>query len=191
MALGAISVTALVELLGIRGAVLAIAALLPVFVLLRWAQLRAFEIGAPVEERHFILLRGDRIFAPLPLATLERLSHDLVTVDAVAGEEVITQGDVGHRFYLIDRGEAQVYEDGLRRRDLCEGESFGEIALLRDTPRTATVRATRPTRLLALDRDQFIGAVTGHVRAREVADGVIDHRLRATSGGIGSPPDVG
>jgi MFS family permease len=177
MALGAISVAALVELLGVRGAVLCVAAILPALALTRWGRLRSFEVGAPVEERHFALLRGDPIFAPLSLATLERLSHDLVELVADAGQEVITQGDVGDRFYLIDSGRVEILEDGRHRRFEGEGESFGEIALLRGEPRTATVRTTEPTRLLALDRDRFIGAVTGHGRSAQAADSVIGHRL--------------
>jgi MFS family permease len=177
MALGAIAVTALVELIGVRGAVIGIAAVLPVLVLLRWSRLRAFEIGAPVAERHFALLREDRIFAPLPLATLERLTHDLVEINADRDIEVITQGDIGDRFYLIEDGRVEVFEDGVHRRFQGAGESFGEIALLRGHPRTATVRTAEPTRLLALDREHFITAVTGHLRARQVADGVVEDRL--------------
>jgi MFS family permease len=183
MALGAITVTALVDVLGIRAAVLVVAAILPLFALLRWGRLRSFEIGAPVEERHFSLLRADSIFAPLPLATLERLTHDLVEIEVDAGQEVITQGDFGDRFYLIDEGRVEVFEDEVHRCFEGDGESFGEIALLRGEPRTATVRTTEPTRLLALDRDDFIGAVTGHSRSRQVADGVIEHRLRPAGSG--------
>jgi MFS family permease len=179
MALGSIAVTGLVELFGVRGAVLAAAAVLPLFALLRWRRLRSFEAGAPVSERNFALLRGDPIFAPLPLATLERLTHDLVEVEAGEGEEVITEGDLGDRFYLIASGEVEVLEHGVHRRNQAAGESFGEIALLRDEPRTATVRALSPTGLLAVDRDHFIEAVIGHVRARETADSVIDRRLGA------------
>jgi MFS family permease len=177
MAFGAITVTPLVALLGIRGAVLVLAATLPLFALLRWGRLRSFEVGAPVEEHHFSLLRADPIFAPLPLATLERLTHDLVELEVDAGNEVITQGDVGDRFYLIDRGRVEVFEDGAHRRSQGEGESFGEIALLRGEPRTATVRTTARTALLALDRDHFIGAITGHRRSSQMADDVIDRRL--------------
>src|SRR5207247_699370 len=84
-------------------------------------------------------------------------------------EEIVTQGRRGARFYLIDRGEIEVIEDGVRSCVQGPGESFGEIALLRDVPRTATVRATRATRLLALERDRFIPAVTGQVRSRQAA----------------------
>jgi len=177
MALGAITVTVLVESLGVRGAVLAVAAVLPIFAILRWARLRAYEIGAPVEEAHFALLRDDPIFAPLPLATLERLSHDVVEIEVNEGEEVITQGEQGERFYLIASGEVEVLEDGVHRRNQGPGESFGEIALLRASTRTATVRTVAATRLLALERGQFLGAVTGHLRSRQTADRVIDQRL--------------
>ena len=93
-----------------------------------------------------------------------------------AGEEVITQGDPGDRFYLIEAGQVEVLEDGVFRRNEGPGESFGEIALLRDVPRTATVRTTRATTLLALERDQFISAVTGHERSHQVAHTVVDDR---------------
>jgi MFS family permease len=177
MGLGAIAVAALVELAGIRATILTLAALLPLFALLKWSQLRAFEIGAPVEEAHFALLRDDRIFAPLPLATVERLTHDLVAINVEADTEVITQGDRGDRFYLIESGRVEVFEDGVHRRFQGQGESFGEIALLRGDPRTATVRTVMPTRLQALDRDRFISAVTGHMRAKDSADEVIATRL--------------
>jgi hypothetical protein len=172
MAVGSIVAPALVALLGVRGALIAIGAVLPLIALLRWRALRNFEIGAPVSERHFELLRENAIFAPLPVDKLEGVSRSLIEVDAAAGDEVITQGDTGDRFYLIDEGEVEVIVDGAFRRNQCGGECFGEIALLRDVPRTATVRATRATRLLALEGEDFIQTVTGHVRSRERAEAV-------------------
>lgn len=177
MALGAIAVTVLVELLGIRGAVLVVAAILPLFAILRWGRLRSFEVGAPVMERHFSLLRADPIFTPLPLATLERLTHDLIELRVDPGQEVITQGDAGDRFYLIEDGRVEVFEDSVHRRFQTVGESFGEIALLRGEPRTATVRTTEPTGLLVLDAGHFIDAVAGHGRSSQVADDVIEDRF--------------
>lgn len=178
MALGAVVVAPLVELFDIRVAVIAIAAVLPLFALVRWTRLRSYEVGAPVAAHHFTLLRGDRIFAPLPLATLERLTQDLTEIDVTAGAEVITQGDVGDRFYLIESGQVEVIEDGRPCRIESVGESFGEIALLRGEPRTATVRALEQTRLLALERGAFIAAVSGHDRSTQMADGVIAERLK-------------
>jgi MFS family permease len=186
MALGAITAPVLVALLGARGAVVAVAGLLPLFAALRWESLRAYEIGAPVAERPYALLRENTIFAPLPVATLERLSRDLVPVEADRGGEIITQGDRGDRFYVIDSGEVEVFEDGVLCRTQRNGDAFGEIALLRNVPRSATVRATRMTRLLALDRDHFIGAVTGHLRSRQAAERVAGARLPPTD-----PPSGG
>ena len=177
MALGSVAAPALVALLGVRGALLALAALLPAFAVLRWAPMRRLEISAPVPERPYALLRADPIFEPLPVAIVERLSLDLMPVEAEAGSEILTEGERGERFYLIERGEVEVFRRGERYRTQTDGESFGEIALLRDVPRTATVRATRATRLLSLGRDQFIGAVTGHFRSRQAADETIEFRL--------------
>jgi MFS family permease len=177
MALGSIAAPAAVALLGTRGALVAFGSLLPLFAVVRWRALRAFEISAPVGERPFALLRGDAIFRPLPVETLERLCRDAVAITAASGEEVITQGDHGDRFYLIDTGEVEVLEDGAWRRNQGEGESFGEIALLRDVPRTATVRAIEQTKLLAVDREHFLAAVTGHARSHETAGAVADARL--------------
>ncbi len=176
MALGSIGAVVLVELLGVRGALIALGTLMPLFVVLCWTRLRAYEVGAPAAEGPFRLLRRNSIFAPLPLATLERLSHDLVPVNVPAGEDVIVQGEIGDRFFLVDEGEVEVFENGVFRRNEGPGESFGEIALLHDVPRTATVRTTVDTRLLALDRDQFLLAVTGHRRSHQLARAVSDDR---------------
>ena len=141
-----------------------------------WTRLRAYEVGAPVSEGHYKLLRRNSIFQPLPLATLERLCNDLAPVAVPAGQDVIVQGEVGDRFFLIEDGEVEVFEDGVFRRNEGPGESFGEIALLHDVPRTATVRTTAETRLLALDREQFLLAVTGHRRSHQLAHSVVDER---------------
>lgn len=176
MAAGSIGAVLLVELLHPRGALIVLGALLPLFVLFWWARLRAYEVGAPVAEDRYRLLRGNSIFQPLPLATLERLSHDLEPLEVRAGEDVIVQGEVGDRFYLIEDGQVEVFENGVFRRNEGPGECFGEIALLHDVPRTATVRTTADTRFLVLERDQFLLAVTGHRRSHQLARAVVDER---------------
>jgi MFS family permease len=177
MAVGSIAAPGLVSLFGIEGALFALGAVLPLFAVLRWSALHSYEIGSPVEEDHFRLLRANPIFAPLPVDTLERLSRNLDPVEAARGDEIITQGDVGDRFYLIQSGEVEVIEDGFFRKCETRGESFGEIALLHDVARTATVRATIPTTLLALDREHFLRAVNGHHRSHEAAASVADEHL--------------
>ncbi len=176
MAVGSLVAIGLVELLHTRGALVAGGVLMPAFVVLCWTRLRAFEVGAPVAEGHYRLLRGNSIFEPLPVATVERLSHDLSPVEVDAGKDVIVQGEQGDRFFLIEAGQVEVFENGEFRRNEGPGESFGEIALLHSVPRTATVRTTEPTRLLALERDQFLIAVTGHRRSSQLAGSVVDER---------------
>jgi MFS family permease len=171
-ALGSIAAPALVALLGVRGALVALGAMLPLLALLRWRALRAFEIGAPVSERDFNLLRGSSIFAPLPMDTLEGLCRSVSELDVEAGRNVVTQGEPGHAFYVIESGAVEVIEDGTFRRNLSAGDCFGEIALLHDVRRTATVRATASCRLLLLDREPFIEVVTGHRRSHQSAQAV-------------------
>ena len=89
---------------------------------------------------------------------------------------MIVQGEHGDRFFLIESGQVEVFENGEFRRNEGPGESFGEIALLHDVPRTATVRTTEPTRLLALEREQFLAAVTGHRRSHQLAGDLVDDR---------------
>jgi MFS family permease len=176
MAVGALCAVVLDGLLGTRGALIVLGALMPVFVLLCWTRLRAYEVGAPVAAVPYRLLRHNSIFEPLPMATVERLSHDLTPVDFEGRVDVIVQGEVGDRFYLIESGRVEVFEHGEFRRNEGPGESFGEIALLHDVPRTATVRTTEPTRLLQLEREQFLVAVTGHRRSTQVAHTVVTDR---------------
>ena len=98
-------------------------------------------------------------------------------MNPVAGEEIVTQGEPGKRFYLIAGGEVEIRIDGAFRHRQCAGDCFGEIALLNDLPRTATVVALPGCRLLALDRRHFVGAVTGHLRSDEAAATVAEERL--------------
>jgi CRP-like cAMP-binding protein len=93
--------------------------------------------------------------------------------------DVIEAGAAGDRFYIVGEGELVVMPVGGEPRAAGPGDYFGEIALLRDVPRTATVRAETELRLYALGRDEFIGAVTGHPPSHDAADTVIGERLGA------------
>ncbi len=100
------------------------------------------------------------IFAGLPRARLEVAARQLVEVPMEAGAVVVRQGDEADRFYLIGEGSFRVTQsrdsgDEAHLRDLGPGDVFGEIGLLRRSPRTATVSAATAGRLLALDADEF------------------------------------
>jgi CRP-like cAMP-binding protein len=96
---------------------------------------------------------------------------------------VLRAGDPGDTFYVVADGEVEILVDGGAKVE-GPGGWFGEIALLRDIPRTATVRARKDAELLGLDRDQFLAAVTGYAPSREAADAVVADRLEAPRTGI-------
>jgi MFS family permease len=172
MGLGSILAPVLLAWLGARGSLVVVGAFLPVLAGLLWTRLAAVDRAAEAPERELELLAGIPIFAPLPPQTLERLAHALRPVAVAAGEDVVRAGEAGDRFYVVDSGEAEVLG-----RTLGPGGWFGEIALLRDVPRTATVTARTPLALYALERDEFLAAVTGSAPSRAAAEAVVEERL--------------
>ena len=175
--IGALLAPVVIAALGARGAFAALGVTLTVLALVAWPSLARFAAAVPVDEREFALLRGVPFLGVLPLATLETLTRHAVHVRVAANEVVIRQGDHGDRFFVVDAGEVTIVQDGEARRTDGPGGFFGEIALLRDVPRTATVEATRAGALLALDRDVFLTAVTGQDRSVETARAVAAERL--------------
>ena len=113
------------------------------------------------------------IFAALPPQTLEALALRLDRAAVPTGTVIIHEGDPGDRFYAIADGEVQVSRDGVNLATQGRGEGFGEIALLRDVPRTATVTAHTDVLLYTLEREPFVLAVTGHAPAAAAAEEVV------------------
>jgi MFS family permease len=183
-ALGAVVAPLLLNWIGTRGALIAAGALLPLLVVPAWPTLTAIDRAAHVPTEHLELLRGNSIFAPLPEPTLEQLAASLEEMRVPAGQEVVRQGEAGDRFYLVGEGTLDVVVDGRSAQSLGPGESFGEIALLRDVPRTATVKTRTDALLYALDRRHFIPAVTGFAPSLSAAEAVIGMRLGPGRGGI-------
>jgi CRP-like cAMP-binding protein len=140
----------------------------------------------PVPEDELALLRSLKLFAPLPQPVLESLAGALVPVRLEAGTEVFRQGELGDRVYIVAAGVVEIVADGRVVAVTGPGGFFGEIALLRDVPRTATVRAKTEVELRALERDDFIAAVTGHAASAEAADAVIATRLSSLRPGLAS-----
>jgi MFS family permease len=184
LGLGAILAPLLIEGLGVRGALVATGALLPVLAAFWWRRLSTMDEAGP--ERQLALLERVPLFRPLPLPTLEQLAGSLLPVHVAKGETVFREGEHGDRFYIVDSGEVVVSIDGKPVNRLGRGGYFGEIALLRDVPRTATVTAETDTELQALERDEFIAAVTGHAPSADVADAVIASRLGGLRPGVAS-----
>jgi MFS family permease len=174
--LGAMFAPLLIALWGVRGSLVAIGLLVPALVLLRWRALSRLEAGAAVPEEAFRLLRELPLFAPLPLAMVENLSHRLTPVEAKAGTPVVREGEHGEHFYVIAAGRFDVANSAGEFPALAAGDVFGEIALLRDVPRTATVTARTDGQLYALDRDAFQTAVSGHHFTTRKAASIADER---------------
>ena len=130
-----------------------------------------------VPAAEFEALRRIPFLAPLPVPTLEWLARSAQRLEVGAGSVVIRQGEPGDRFYAIERGTLSVEIDGKPVGQLAAGDYFGEIALLRDTPRTATVSVMNDASLVALARDEFLAAVTDHITASRAAMEAVDERL--------------
>jgi MFS family permease len=179
LAIGSLATPGLVSLLGPRGALIATGAVVPVLLVWLWPSLRRIDDEAMIAEEPLELLRRIAIFAQLPEPVLERLAAGATPISVGAGQIVVSRGEAGNHFYAIAAGKAAVeLEDGATR-ELGQGDSFGEIALLREVPRTATVRALEPLRIYAIERDEFIAAVTGHAPTLATAENVVISRLPA------------
>ena len=176
-AVGALIAPGLVSWLGPRGALIAAGAFLPVLLVPFWPSLRRIDAEARIAVEPLELLRKIEIFAQLPEAVLERLAAGATTVSTAADQVVVSRGEAGRHFYVIAAGRAVVELDDGATRELEPGAFFGEIALLRDVPRTATVRALEPLRLYAVERDEFLGAVTGHAPTLAAAESIVTSRL--------------
>ena len=175
VALGSVAAPALVAALGPRPAFVAVGVILPVLSLLAYRSLVELDRSVtPAGELD--LIEGVPMFAPLSLAAKERVAAHLQPVAVAAGEVVIRAGDVGDRFYIVTEGELRI-DAGESSASATRGDYFGEIALLRDVPRTATVTAVVDSQLRALERGPFLEIVTGHTTARAAGEAVADARL--------------
>jgi Cyclic nucleotide-binding domain len=178
-AIGSAIAGAVVGLLGIEAALLATAAAIALLALATWRPLGRLEASVPIPEREFGLLRGLGIFAPLPIATIETLAARLECVTVDAGDVIVRAGEEGDRCYVVAEGEIELSKQSGWQGAMGPGGFFGELALLRDAPRNATAVATSPGLLLALERSDFLAAVTVHARTREAADTLVRERAGA------------
>jgi MFS family permease len=177
LAIGSILPSIFVARIGLPATFGVTAAILPIAAVFAWFRLGRAERRIRVPTQEIRLLRTLPLFAPVPAPALEAAARALVPVLHAGGSEVIRQGDVGDRFYVVERGRLAVSQDGRQLRQLERGDSFGEIALMRAVPRTATVTALTDVELQALDRDAFLLAITGTFEARATADRIAEAYL--------------
>jgi len=181
---GALLVPLLVYLGGGRLALLGVAAVLPLAAVAGGRGLVTLDAEAPVPVVEIALLRSLPLFAELPAPAIEGLAAALTPVEVPAGTVLIRQGDPGDDYYAIAAGELDVEQDGRFLRRCGRGDGVGEIALLREVPRTATVTAHTAATVYRLNREPFLTAVLGHAATHQQAGRIADARLAtdATAG---------
>jgi hypothetical protein len=170
IALGTLAAPFLVDSVGARAAFVVAGCFLPLTALVSYRSLRRLDAGSAVPLDVLALLERVPILAVLPARILERLARDATEQEAPAGADIVRQGDAGARLYVIASGRARVDIDGTEIRELGPGDWFGEIALLRDVPRTASVTALTAVTLRGLDRESFLPSVAATSSAVEMAD---------------------
>lgn len=178
LATGSVITGALIAAFGTGTALVVIGLLVPAVIVLAWVRIGAIDRDArPIDPEALALLRHLPIFAPLSALSMERILAELTWLEVLAGEVVIREGDPGDRFYVLADGQVAVSVRGEKVSERNPGDYFGEIALIRNVPRTATVTALTPLRLIAIDGERFVEAVTGHPQSRASAEAAAAERM--------------
>lgn len=190
IAAGAAAASLLANWLGLRAGLLVLGLIVPALVVAAAPRLRRIDAAAPSPRPELVeLVLGIPMLARLSPPTLERLLAGMEAHEIDAGAVVVRQGDEGDRYYVVERGELTVSVDGKPARTLGPGSGFGEIALVRDVPRTATITAITPTLLHSVRRADFLTALSGHPAGLGAAR---DHAQRLLDDDVerGDPPSA-
>ena len=178
---GSVAAPWLLHVFDVRGTLALLGGGLAVLALAHVRRFVRLDQAMPAPGQEVEMLRRLAMFAPLPLAAIELLASDLQPHEFAKGTVAVREGEVGELFYLIVGGSAAVSVQGKPRPPLAPGDCFGEIALLRGIPRTATVVADQPLRTLALEREAFLVAITGNSMSGAAAEALVTQRLTADS----------
>jgi len=165
LALGAVLVRVAIAIGGLKAALFAPAILAFVLIAGLWRRVHKIDASATVPQVEIQLLRSISIFAALPAPALESVARDLEPLTLSEGTVVIKEGERGDCYYAVAEGELAISRHGQNLQMISRGDGFGEIALIRDVPRQATVMATTDVSLYTLQKEPFVQAVTGHARA--------------------------
>ena len=176
---GSILAPLLLHVFGVRGTLALLGGGLASLALAHAVRFRRLDRAMPAPGPEVGLLRRLPMFAPVPMAVAEVLAAEIEPHQFPAGAVIMREGEAGDHFHLIVDGSAAVSVQGAPRPSLRRGDCFGEIALLRDTPRTATVTAERPLRTLALGRKEFLAAVASNSMSKAAASALVAQRLSA------------
>jgi hypothetical protein len=180
LSIGPIAAAFLVDIVGVQWALVIAGGLPLVLALGAWPVLSSADDAAVVPERELRLLEGVAMFRPLQLTTIEQLAGQMVRVPVASGTDIVRQGDRGDTFFIVESGRLVAIVDGNVVQELSAGDSFGEIALLRESERTATVRALEPGVVFALACEPFLAAVTSQGESLAAADEVVRIRLESS-----------
>jgi hypothetical protein len=192
-AVGGLAASVLVSSLGVEAGLVVTGAILPVAAAATLPGLRRAEAGIDPREAQARLLRADPLLSLLSLSIVEELAAVLEPVAFGDGAWLIREGEAGDQYLIVATGAVEVSQGGRVLRRLGPGNGVGEIALLRNVPRTASVRAVGPVTAYALERGAFLAAVTGHSAVRSAADSIADHHLAGSAtapAGSLPPPSV-
>lgn len=175
--LGAVLTPAVVHLTSLKVALIAFGCICPGLFILSLRRLHQMDRLLEKQDQLTTHLQGVALFAGLPYSTLQDLSAQMKIESVAAGQEVIRQGEPGDSFYIIKEGSAEVIGHNRVVAHLKPGNFFGEIALLRDIPRTATVRAQSDLTLYALHKTDFVPIINAYKKSLIEAESAIDRRL--------------
>jgi len=170
LAVGSLLTPLLVAVVGNRGAVIGVAAVLPAVVVLARRAVMRLDDGAVIPVVEIALLRSVPLFRDLPAPALEGIAHSLVREELPEGVTFMGEGAAGDHFVVIADGTVEVTQAGQRLRLLHRGDGAGEVALLRDVPRTASLTTMTRVVLYRLPRQPFLTAVNAHVPTQRRAE---------------------
>jgi MFS family permease len=177
LVLGALLVRVAYSAGGLRLALVAPAGIALVLLVALGRRLQQLDNTAVVPVVEIRLLRAIPIFAALPAPELEGVAYELDLVTVPAGTTVFRQGELGDRYYAVSSGSLSIVRHGELVQTVGRGQGFGEIALIRDVPRQATVTAESDALLYSLRKDVFVETVTGHARASNLTRKIIEGHM--------------